>query len=344
MPATVLVTVMNASLSTLHSGFYGQNAVDHLGMTGHALAAFEVEGQPALIATHLRCFRQFRERTRPISSDAAFSILYQFSDLQCRSRWLDGQLDISSPVGAREVEVVDLRNRPQWQFSGDFHALQFYISVAGLASFAKQCSARAVTSLSWQNGVPDNVLWGLSNALVQAAAAPSSNQLLIDQLAITFLTHFAEAYGRLQPLEREQATGLAPWQRRRATEMMAARLASNLKIAQVADECRLSPSHFARAFRRSLGVAPQRYLTQLRIEEAKKLLTKGNLPLSDIALICGFGDQSHFTRVFGEMTGESPGAWRRTRTSQRSEESALTPAPPPERFPAAPVKGGGHGG
>lgn len=103
--------------------------------------------------------------------------------------------------------------------------------------------------------------------------------------------------------------------------MMAARLASNLKIAQIADECRLSRSHFARAFRRSMGVAPQRYLTQLRIDEAKKLLTKGNLPLSDIALVCGFGDQSHFTRVFGQLTGESPGAWRRARTAQLSEES-----------------------
>lgn len=324
--------------ATLHPGFYGQSAVDHFGMTGHAIASFEVEGQPALVATHLRCCRQSRERTRPIASDAAFSILYQFSDLQCRSRWLGGHLDISSPVHAREVEIVDLRDRPQWQFSGEFHALQFYISVAGLASFAKQCSARAVTALSWQTGVPDNVLWGLSNALVQAAAASSSNQLLIDQLAITLLTHFAEAYGHLQPLEKEHAAGLAPWQQRRATEMMAARLATNLKIAQIADECRLSPSHFARAFRRSIGVAPQRYLTQLRIEEAQKLLTKGNLPLSDIALICGFGDQSHFTRVFGQMTGESPGAWRRARISQRSDECAPAPTASPERLSAVPTK------
>jgi len=326
--------VMGAALSTLHRGFYGQSAVDHFGMTGNALASFEVEGQPALVATHLRCCRQSRERTLPIASDAAFSILYQFSDLQRRSRWLRGHLDISSPVHAREVEIVDLRDRPQWQFSGEFHALQFYVSVAGLASFAKQCSVGAITSLSWQTGITDNVLWGLSNALIHAAAAPNSNQLLIDQLAITLLTHFMESYGHLQPPEKEHATGLAPWQTRRATEMMAARLASNLKIAQIADECRLSPSHFARAFRRSMGVAPQRYLTQLRIEEAKRLLTKGNLPLSDIALVCGFGDQSHFTRVFGQMTGESPGAWRRSRTARLSEERVPAPTATAEELPA----------
>ncbi|QEL22084.1 helix-turn-helix transcriptional regulator [Bosea sp. F3-2] len=320
-----MVTVMDASLSTKHPSFYGQSAVDHFGMAGRAIASFELEGQPALVATHLHCRRQTRERTRPVSSDAAYSVLYQLSDLQSRSRWLDGRLDASSPVGAGEVEVVDLRDRPQWQFSGDFHALQFYISLAGLSSFAKQCSARTITSLSWESGVPDDVLSGLSNALIQAAATPSSNQLLIDQLAITILTHFAETYGGLQSLGKEHATGLAPWQLRRATEIMAARLASNLKISQIASECRLTPSHFARAFRHSMGVAPQRYLTQLRIEEARKLLPKGDLSLSDIALVCGFGDQSHFTHVFKKMTGESPGAWRRLRASQRPEETASRP-------------------
>ncbi|WP_457831280.1 helix-turn-helix transcriptional regulator, partial [Staphylococcus aureus] len=80
-----------------------------------------------------------------------------------------------------------------------------------------------------------------------------------------------------------------------------------MTIAQVAQECRLTPSHFARAFRRSTGLAPHGYLMQLRLEEAKKLLLQPHLPLVDIALICGFGDQSHFTRVFGRLTGATPG-------------------------------------
>lgn len=61
-------------------------------------------------------------------------------------------------------------------------------------------------------------------------------------------------------------------------------------------------------------MAPHRCLTGLRIEEAKALLAQPHLPLADIALICGFGDQSHFTRVFGQIVGVSPGAWRRVRS------------------------------
>ncbi|WP_235884741.1 helix-turn-helix domain-containing protein [Bradyrhizobium frederickii] len=95
---------------------------------------------------------------------------------------------------------------------------------------------------------------------------------------------------------------------------MRVRLASSLTISHIAAECRLTPSHFARCFRRSTGVAPHEYLSQLRVKEAKRLMTTTKLPLADIALICGFGDQSYFVRVFSRRVGTSPGAWRRARS------------------------------
>jgi AraC family transcriptional regulator len=95
---------------------------------------------------------------------------------------------------------------------------------------------------------------------------------------------------------------------------MRTRLASNLTIADVAAECKLTPSHFARSFRRSTGVAPHEFLSQLRIDEAKRLMQSTKLPLADVALICGFGDQSYFTRVFSRNVGASPGAWRKARS------------------------------
>jgi AraC-like DNA-binding protein len=110
--------------------------------------------------------------------------------------------------------------------------------------------------------------------------------------------------------------GLAPWQERRAKEIMQARLATRLTIANVARECRLTPSYFAKAFRRTTGMSPLHYLTHIRVREAKSLLASSTLPLADIALICGFGDQSYFTRVFSRSVGTSPGAWRRSMLHQ----------------------------
>jgi AraC-like DNA-binding protein len=104
--------------------------------------------------------------------------------------------------------------------------------------------------------------------------------------------------------------GLAPWQERRAKEMLAADLADATRLAEVAAACGLSSDHFSRAFRRSTGLPPHAWLLQARVERAMTLLTQRRQPLSEIALACGFVDQSHFTRVFAGRVGATPGAWR----------------------------------
>jgi AraC-like DNA-binding protein len=63
-------------------------------------------------------------------------------------------------------------------------------------------------------------------------------------------------------------------------------------------------------------VAPHAWLLQCRVDAAKSMLRDRRLPLSEVALGCGFADQSHFTRVFSRLVGVSPGLWRRTSLSQ----------------------------
>jgi AraC-like DNA-binding protein len=117
----------------------------------------------------------------------------------------------------------------------------------------------------------------------------------------------------LQLREEAAATrgGLAPWQLRRAEALMSENLSLQVPLGQVAQECGLSVRHLARAFRQSTGVPPHRWLLDRRIERAKELLPNSTLTLSDVALACGFGDQSHFTRTFTATVRLSPGVWRR---------------------------------
>ena len=112
--------------------------------------------------------------------------------------------------------------------------------------------------------------------------------------------------------------GLAPWQERRAKELMSTHLGREISLAFVAGECRLSVSHFARSFKQCTGKPPHRWLLENRVERAKELLTDAGLPLAEIALECGFSDQSHFTRVFSRIAGTSPGTWQRLRLSRRA--------------------------
>jgi AraC-like DNA-binding protein len=106
-------------------------------------------------------------------------------------------------------------------------------------------------------------------------------------------------------------SGLAPWQLRRAKEMMRANLTENMSLQRVAAACNLSVSHFFRALKQSTRVAPHQWLTSERLERAQDLLMNSATPLVEVAGICGFAGQSHFSRVFGRMAGKSPGAWRR---------------------------------
>jgi AraC-like DNA-binding protein len=91
----------------------------------------------------------------------------------------------------------------------------------------------------------------------------------------------------------------------------------DITVAELWRESRLSRTEFSRVFRRREGVPPRAYLLERKIEGARRLLATDR-SLSEIALALGFYDQSHFTRVFKQATGETPAAYRR-RTNVQDE-------------------------
>jgi AraC-like DNA-binding protein len=86
--------------------------------------------------------------------------------------------------------------------------------------------------------------------------------------------------------------------------------AQDLSIDKLAAVSHLSPFHFSRLFKQNTGLAPHQYVLHWRIEEAKRLLTRTELDLAEIAQRLGFRDQSHFTERFRKITGATPKRWR----------------------------------
>lgn len=117
--------------------------------------------------------------------------------------------------------------------------------------------------------------------------------------------------GTLQNPESSARWALAPWQERRAKQLMLENLSSRVMVKEVAEACELSRSHFSRAFKVNTGMSPSEWLISARLERAKELLQSRSHAVSDVALACGFCDQSHFTRMFHSRIGLSPLAWRR---------------------------------
>ncbi|MGF7175897.1 helix-turn-helix domain-containing protein [Azospirillum doebereinerae] len=157
--------------------------------------------------------------------------------------------------------------------------------------------------------VADPTIAAVAAAMLPALAMPERISLLfLDHVSCALATHVAAVYGRLSTARTGGA--LAPWQERRAKEMIAARLDGEIRLAELAAECRLSVGHFARAFRQTTDTSPHQWLLQRRVEHAKTLMRDGGQTLADVALACGFADQSHFSRTFRRLTGVTPRAWR----------------------------------
>jgi AraC family transcriptional regulator len=141
---------------------------------------------------------------------------------------------------------------------------------------------------------------------------------LPDQLADFLGEHIIRALrahlARHQAPAKPRRGGLSPRHERLAKELLLASIQDGAAAADIARILGLSRAHFIRAFRVSTGETPHRWLTARKMEQARKLLAESDQPLSDIALTCGFSDQSHFTRVFSRFSGTPPGAWRRYHT------------------------------
>ena len=108
--------------------------------------------------------------------------------------------------------------------------------------------------------------------------------------------------------------GLASWQERKVRDHIDSNLDSSILVEDLADIVSLSAAHFCRAFKKSFCATPHAYIVQRRVMRAQELMRSTRSPLSQIALDCGFADQTHLSKLFRRLTGRTPNAWRRAFT------------------------------
>jgi AraC family transcriptional regulator len=134
------------------------------------------------------------------------------------------------------------------------------------------------------------------------------NPLWADQFMWSFGTYVCATHGDLVT-SRMKVGGLSRWQERLAKEVIDMTLVEGVRLTELAAMCGIRTSQFAHAFKRSVGVSPYEWLIRRRIERAKEEILRG-VALSEVALSCGFADQSHMSRNFKRIVGTTPRSWQ----------------------------------
>src|SRR5262245_24027776 len=293
-------------------GAYGRRLADRLHSESSRALVSRSLRESVVGLTEVRSDHPTHSVSDPIPHEDAFLIALQLRDFPDHKYWEEGRQSPVFSLWAGCTTLHDLKRDPRFLMDKPFHSVHFYFPRKFLNAIADAANARPIDDLRYEpgNGVDDPIVRSLTSVLYPALDCPDqANGLFVDCVMLALGCHIAQAYGGLE--RTPTRGGLARWQERRAKEIIAANLAGDVPLTQLARECGLSPGHFSRAFKDTTGIPPHQWLLRQRIENAMRLLRSQQLSLPEVALACGFSDQSHFTRVFTKLSGTSPGAWRR---------------------------------
>jgi len=208
--------------------------------------------------------------------------------------------------------LFDLTSRNEVSLDTTYDSVRFHLPQSAIDYMAYEKGLPRVGGLCTKHlGQEDVVLYRLALTILPAILNSAQvTTAFVEYIALALHDHVAYTYGGLRR-GAGRTGGLAPWQIRRSSELVEANLPSDPSIAMLSQECGISASYFARAFRISFGMTPHQWITRRRIERAKSLMARTPDNLAQIALMCGFVDQSHLGRHFVRQEGISPAQWRR---------------------------------
>jgi AraC-like DNA-binding protein len=155
--------------------------------------------------------------------------------------------------------LYDLRRDPRFLMDKPFHSVHFYFPRKLLNAIADAANAPHIDALCYEpgNGVDDPIVRALTSVLHPALDRPDqANNLFIDYVMLALGCHITQTYGGLAKAACPPHGGLAPWQERRAKEIIEANLDGEVRLAQLVQECDLSAGHFSRAFKDTMGIPP----------------------------------------------------------------------------------------
>lgn len=287
---------------------------DTLYLRDSPTADFRLSGRAPFSFGRIRSTVGLPEMTQPVVGERGHIVVLQLKPIPFIEQFYGRKKVSSGPYPVGGVSAIDLTEEPAVLLPNPFDALVLYVTQAALDEVAYAHRAPRVQQLVWPQGGFDSVVHHLGQPLVSALERPlHASKIFLDHVLQALNSHFVCSYGGVRMSAPQFRGGLSYVQMRRATELLEAHLDGDIALQQVAEACELSVSHFSRAFKQTFRTPPYRWLIERRVDRARDLMTNSRLPLADIAIRCGFADQSALNRSFKRIHGVTPGIWRRGR-------------------------------
>jgi AraC family transcriptional regulator len=300
------------------AGAFGDALAAHFHLSESQQVSTAWAGESLFAVTRLQSDAGIPDRTTRVPSEAALHISVSILPVPLRAYdlWIDGKAIDVPYVPALRTSVMDLESDPVCWVGAGFDYVHYHVPKAGLAEIAREHHVEPPIFYRFAICDHDIVLAQLTRSILPLIGSRDwTGSLALDQFSLILGVHVLRSYAGLPTSASPRKGGLAPWQARRAAEMIREKIDGEIRLPDLARECGLSTSHFARAFRNSFGMSPYRWLVERRIDQGKALLAASDLPIADIAVRTGFSDQTAFTRAFRRLVGDSPGRWRRAVSS-----------------------------
>jgi len=232
--------------------------------------------------------------------------------------WAADKLIATSVVHPFRSNVIDFDSQPGCWAGSAFDYVHYSVPRQGLDEIAEDLGFGRVNNYRLAVLEDDLVVAQITKSILPfLGRSDALSVLALDQFSLILGAHLVQKYGVLEKTGRPSKGGLAPWQKRRAAELLHENMHGRIWLSEIARECGLSVSHFARSFKTSFGTSTHRWLIQHRIDHAKQLMSQTTISLIDIAIHSGFNDQAAFTHTFRQLVGVSPGRWRRQYIARR---------------------------
>jgi AraC-like DNA-binding protein len=202
------------------------------------------------------------------------------------------------------------RDRKLWSDLSGGRFIQVLQSRKIYNDLAPELVCGGTVQLDPQDGFTDPLISRIALTIANELEDGGIDGILADALNTALAVQIVRRFVDSSVIMLAPSNGLSRDRLKRVRDYIETHLDDRLTLTDLAGVACLSPYHFSRSFKESIGVGPQRYVMQRRLERAKTLIRQTNQPLAEIAQQVGLYDQSHLTSMFRSMTGVTPGRYR----------------------------------